>query len=82
MREEKWGLFYIPVEFGVLPSPLRSSLRSLISDYKPCHKLVTQFRTLTNFLIRLGVTDKETKGKETKQTKGTSTFKGIDYWTF
>ena len=76
------GAFLYSCRISSFAFSIAQSLRSLISDYKPCHKLVTQFRTLTNFLIRLGVTDKETKGKETKQTKGTSTFKGIDYWTF
>ena len=42
-REEKWvHSFNIPARFRILSSPLHSSLPSLIADYNPSHKLLTQ----------------------------------------
>ena len=42
------AFFDIPARFCILPSPLHSSLPSLIADYNPSHKLLTQLRTSTN----------------------------------
>ena len=41
-REEKWVHFDISARFRFPPSPLNSSLPSLIADYNPSHKLLTQ----------------------------------------
>ena len=43
----------ITATLRILLFPLHSSLPSLISDYNPSHKLLTQLRMLTNFLRRL-----------------------------
>ena len=48
--------FDIPVGFRISRSPLHSSLRSLIADYNPSRKLLTQLRILMNFSRRLGLT--------------------------
>ena len=40
------AFFYIPARFHILPYPLHSSLRSLIADYIPRNKLLTQLQTL------------------------------------
>ena len=48
--------FNVPARFCISSSPLHSSLPSLIVDYNPSHKLLTQLRTLANFLRRLRLT--------------------------
>ena len=48
--------FNVSAGFRIFSSPLHSSLPSLIVDYNPSRKLLTQLRTLTNFLRRLGLT--------------------------
>ena len=50
------AFFYVPARFCISSSLLHSSLPSLIVDYNPNHKLLTQLRTLANFLRRLGFT--------------------------
>ena len=49
------GFFNIPARFHISRSLLDSSLESLIADYNPSHKLLTQLQTLTNFLRKLGL---------------------------
>ena len=57
-KREADAFFDVPARFSILPSPLalHSSLPSLIADYNLSHELLTQLRTLTNFLRRLGNT--------------------------
>ena len=55
-RREVGAFFDVPTRFRISPSLLHSSLPSLIADYNPSHKFLTQLRTLTNFLRRLGLT--------------------------
>ena len=55
-RREIGAFFDVPARFCISPSPLHCSLPSLIARYNPSHKLLTQLRTLTNFLRRLGLT--------------------------
>ena len=50
------AFFDVPARFRISPSPMYNSLPSLIVDYNPIHKLLTQVRTLTKFLRRLGLT--------------------------
>ena len=50
------GFFYVSARFRISPFPLNSSLPSLIADYNPIHKLLTQLQTLMNFLRRLELT--------------------------
>ena len=52
-RREMGAFFYIHARFSTSLSPLHSSLQSLIADYNPSHKLLTQLQTLTNFSRRL-----------------------------
>ena len=57
----KWevdAFFGVPAIFciSLFPLALHSSLPSLIADHNPSHKLLTQSRTSTNFLRRLGLT--------------------------
>ena len=54
-KREIETFFYVPARFRISPSPLLSSLPSLIADYNPNHELLTQLRTLTNFVRRLGL---------------------------
>ena len=56
VKREIDAFFYVPARFRISPCPLHSSLPSLIADYNPSHKLLTQLRTLMNFLRRLGLT--------------------------
>ena len=55
-KREIGAFFDVPARFRISPYPLHSSLPCLIADYNPSHKLLTQLRTLTNFLRRLGLT--------------------------
>ena len=55
-KEKQMHFIDVPARFRISPSPLHSSLPSLIADYNPSHKLLTQQRTLTNFLRRLVLT--------------------------
>ena len=52
-KREMGAFFDVPARFRISPSPLHNSLPSLIADYNPSHKLLTQLRTLTNFFRRL-----------------------------
>ena len=52
-KREMGAFFDVPARFRISPSPLYNSLPSLIADYNPSHKLLTQLRTLTNFFRRL-----------------------------
>ena len=55
-KEILMHFFDVSARLRISPSPLHSSLPSLIVDYNPSHKLLTQLQTLTNFLRRLGLT--------------------------
>ena len=55
-RREMGAFFDLPARFRISPSPMYSSLPSLIVDYNRIHKLLTQLRTLTKCLRRLGLT--------------------------
>ena len=50
------AFFDVSGRFRISPSPLHSSLPSLIADYNSSHKLLTQLQTLMNFLRRIGLT--------------------------
>ena len=41
--------FDVPTRFCISPSPLHNSVTSLIADYNPSNKLLTQLQTLMNF---------------------------------
>ena len=44
MRREIGAFLDVPARFRISPSPLHSFLPSLIADYNPSHKLLTQLR--------------------------------------
>ena len=44
-KRETDAFFDVPARFRISPSPLHSSLTSLIADYNPSHKLLTQLQT-------------------------------------
>ena len=46
------AFFDVPPRFHILSSPMYDSLPSLIVDYNPSHKLLTQLHTLTNEDLR------------------------------
>ena len=53
-QEDIWVHFFdILARFRISPSSWHSSLPSLMAKYNPSHKLLTQSRTLANFLRRL-----------------------------
>ena len=47
------AFFYVLDTIRISPSPSHSSLPPLTSDYNPSQKLLTQLRTLTNFLRKI-----------------------------
>ena len=47
MKKRNGCIFYVPARFHISPS-LHSSLPSLIANYNPSHKLLTQWQALTN----------------------------------
>ena len=49
------AFFDVPARFRISPPPIYNSLPSVIVEYNPSHKLLTQLRTFTKSSRRLGL---------------------------